>query len=143
MLSIAKNQWVRFFVFFLFITATVTSRLFQPQAEVPYSYMQFVSAHTSAVEKPGPIKGWNMIDGYPYGLYEYGISDEVFYKDQKCAFIRSAADPPAWPVAYGQLSQVFKAKQYREKRMRFSAVIKSDGVEMTSALLMWVTGPGQ
>jgi len=142
MLGIVKHQWVRFFVFFLSIAATVTSRLFQPQGEVPYSYMRFLSAHPSVTEKPGPIKGWNIMGGYPYGLYEYGISDEVFYKDQKCAFIRSASNAPARPVAYGQLSQVFKAKQYRDKRMRFSAVIKSDGAEMTSALLMLVAGPG-
>jgi hypothetical protein len=137
MLGIAKQQWVCFFVFVLSVSATVSSALFQPQAAMPF--MRFPSAHPSVAEKPGPIKGWNTMGWHPYDLYEYGISDEVFYKDQKCAFIRSAT---SGPVVYGLLSQVFKAKQYRDKRMRFSAVIKSDGAHMTSALLMTVEGPG-
>jgi len=76
--------------------------------------------------------------------YEYGISDEVFYKDQKCAFIKSTVDcPPGWPgqpYTFGELSQNFKAKQYRDKRMRFSAAIKSDGADLSAALFMSVEG---
>jgi len=140
MIGVAKRQWVRFFVFVFFISATVSSTLFQPHVQLPF--IRFPPAHPSIAEKPGPIKGWNTINSYPYGLYEYGISDEVFYKDQKCAFIRSASDRPPWRVGYGQLSQVFKAKQYRDKRMRFSAAVKSDGAQMTSCLLMAVSGPG-
>jgi len=138
MLGIAKQQWVHFFVFVLSIAATVSSALFQPQAEMP-----FIRTHPSVAEEPGPIKGWNTIRmAGRYRQYEYGISYEVIYKDQKCAFIRSASGGPDWPMAFGQLSQVFKAKQYRDKRMRFSAVIKSDGAYMTSALMMTVEGPG-
>ncbi len=101
-------------------------------------------SHPSVAEKPGPIKGWNIMRiGGPYRQYEYGISDEVVYKDQKCAFIRSASGRPDWRPIFGQLFQIFKAKQYRDKRMRFSAVIKSDGAYMSSALFMTVEGPGR
>jgi len=142
MLGITKHQWVPFVVIFLsIISATVTSDLFHSQTEVPF--MRFPTAPLSVAEKPGPIKGWLTV-AYPYGIYDYGISDEVFYKGQKCAFIRSGTDPgrPVWPWLQGQIFQVFKARQFRDKRMRFSAVVKSDGDHMTSALQMLVVGPG-
>jgi hypothetical protein len=102
--------------------------------------MRFPSAQPSVAEKPGPIKGWNAMNWYPGDQYEYGISNEVFYKDQKCAFIRSATDEP---FMFGELSQLFKAKHYRNKRMRFSAAIKSDVIDMSAALLMKVEGPSR
>jgi hypothetical protein len=140
MRNIAKHQWTHFLVVVLFLSATVSSAFFQHQAEVPI--MRFPSTSPSVAEKPGMIKGWNTLGWYPYGLYEYGISDEAFYNDQKSAFIRSVSGGPAKPVVYGQLSQVFTARQYRDKRMRFSAVVKSNGPHMTSALTMAVEGPG-
>jgi hypothetical protein len=99
----------------------------------------------SVTEQAGEIKGWNAVPSFsPCKKYEYGISDEVSYKDHKCAFIRSTADcPPDWPgmpPTLGGIYQTFKAGKYRHKRMRFSAAVKSEGTDVSAALFMFVTG---
>jgi hypothetical protein len=134
--QVSTRQWPLFGLFFL-IQAIASLTPGPPPVEVPFT--GFPSVQLSVAEKPGPIKGWNAMRWYPEEQYEYGISDELF-KDQKCAFIRSATDKPGAPYVYGQLSQMFKAKNYRNKRMRFSAVIKSDMIDMSAALLMMVQG---
>jgi hypothetical protein len=87
----------------------------------------------SFAETPGPIKGWNMFSwGWP--THEYGISDETFYENKNCAFIRSTVTTDFQSM--GDLQQKFKAKHYRNKRMRFSAAVKLEAVDMSAALKM-------
>lgn len=82
-----------------------------------------------------PIKGWRFMS-WRWAAYEYGISDEVFYEKKNCAFIRSVTDN----ATQCSLSQVFKANQYRSKRMRFSAAIKTESIDMSAALMMSIEG---
>jgi hypothetical protein len=138
--KVLKQQLLHFSLFVLLTSAIASLAPDQPLNELPLT--QFPSAWASVAEKPGPIKGWHTVMWYPDKQYEYGISDKVFYKDQKCAFIRSATGEPYGPYMFGELSQAFKAKRYRNKRMRFSAVIKSDVIDMSAALFMTVEGPG-
>jgi hypothetical protein len=79
---------------------------------------------------------------FPGIKYEFGVSDDVFYQDQKCAFIKcTGSNPyPGLPLTFGELSQGFDAKHYRNKRMRFSAAVKSQVVDMSAGLLMMVEG---
>jgi len=139
MRKVPKQQWPSFCILVLQISTIASFALGQLRVEVPFT--RFPSAQALIAENPGPVKGWNTLNWYPGKQYEYGISDEVFYKDQKCAFIRSATGESGNPSMLGQLSQIFKAKQYRNKRMRFSAVIKTDVIDMSAALLMMVEGP--
>lgn len=138
--KVPKPQGLSFSLIAILISAMASFSLGQRPLEVPFT--RFSPAQASIAEKPGPIRGWNAMSWYPFDQYQYGISNEVFYKGQRCAFIKSATDQPVEPSMFGQLSQVFKAKQYRNKRMRFSAVMKSDVVDMSAALLMSVEGPG-
>src|SRR5271170_2126773 len=99
-----------------------------------------------------PLKGWNWWGGFHGKDFEYGISDDLQYHGHKCLFIRSLqVDPPPTPPfphppmmpsfpATATLSQNFKADQYRGKRMKFSAVIKSEAPEGSAALTMSVNG---
>lgn len=138
--KVPKQQWPSFGLLVLLISTTTD--LFALGQQMRFRVMR----PPSAGEQPSTIKGWNTPIWYPYPWmqYEYGISDEVFYKDQKCAFIKSTVDwPPGWPggpYTFGELSQNFEAKQYRDKRMRFSAAIKSEGTDLSAALFMSVEG---
>ena len=85
-----------------------------------------------------PIKGWSA-SSWKWDGYEFGISDEVFYEKNNCAFIRSVT---ADSDTRGALSQEFKATQYRNKRMRFSAVVKMEAIDMSAALTMRVIDSG-
>ena len=101
-----------------------------------------------------PLKGWDWFGGFPRSDYEYGISEDVYYHGNKCLFIRSLdlpVDPttttafpgapfmPPFPLM-ATLSQAFNANQYRGKRMKFSAIIKSEAPEGSAALTMTISG---
>jgi hypothetical protein len=94
-----------------------------------------------------PLKGWSWLRPHFGNEYEYGISDDLNYHGHKCIYIRSLpANPPTTPpfpypfTAMATLSQIFKADQYRGKRMKFSGVIKSEAPEGSMALTMRVDG---
>ena len=128
-----KQQWSGLDLFLLLCAAA--SFVFVKGQEIPF--IPSKSAAAAVAETPTPIKGWHTVSWIPGDQYEYGISNEVFYKKHNCAFIRSAAEP----YMFGELSQTFKANQYRNKRMRFSAIIKSEVIDMSAALFMAVQGP--
>jgi hypothetical protein len=98
------------------------------------------------------LEGWNWWGGFHGKDYEYGISDDVHYHGHKCLFIRSLqVDPPPTPPfpllptvmphpPTASLSQTFNADQYRGKRMKFAALIKSEAPEGSAALTMNVNG---
>lgn len=94
-----------------------------------------------------PLKGWNWYGGFQEKEYGYGISDDLHYHGKKCIYIRSVLiDPPTTPPflypfpVVATLSQKFKADQYHGKRVKFSAVIKSEAPEGSAALSMSVDG---
>jgi hypothetical protein len=85
------------------------------------------------------MKSWIMAGSHP-GDYEKGIDREVSRNEQKCAFLRSSGSQPS---GFGTLMQIFKADLYRNKRMSFSGVVKSQDVEDWAGLWMRVDGPGK
>jgi hypothetical protein len=103
-------------------------------------------------ESPLTLKGWNWWSGFQGKGYEYGISDDLHYHGNKCLYIRSLpVNPPTTPAfpdtpimrpfdIMATLSQTFKANQYRGKRMKFSAAIKSEAPEGSAALTMSIDG---
>jgi len=92
------------------------------------------------------LKGWKWVDGYK--SFEYGVSDDVHYQGHKCLVTRYVGPPANPPFPYplpayratARLTQNFNAVQYRSKRMKFSAVIKSEGRQGSVALGMIVSG---
>jgi len=113
--------------------------------------LQMMFGHNSP---ESPLKGWNWFGSFRRPDYEYGISDDLHYHGNKCLFIRSLdlPDNPITTTAFpgppimlpfplmATLSQEFKANQYRGKRMKFSAIIKSEAREGSAALTMTISG---
>jgi hypothetical protein len=66
-----------------------------------------------------------------------GVDKSVTYGGKPSAYIRSAKPTPS---AFSTLMQMFTAVQYRGKRVRFSAQVKSDAVGKWAGLWMRVDG---
>jgi hypothetical protein len=71
--------------------------------------------------------------------YEARIDREEHYSGAASGFIASRSDRPS---GFGTLMQVFKADNYRGKRVRMTGYLKVEGVETWAGLWMRVDGPG-
>lgn len=83
------------------------------------------------------MKSWYMAGSHPAD-YEHGIDTNSTYEGKNVAYLKSVVDHAA---GFGTLMQWFKADDYRNKRMRFSAQVKSQGIEGWAGLWMRVDGP--
>ncbi len=83
------------------------------------------------------MKHWFMAGSHPND-YEQGSDSAVTYHGKNSGYLKASV---AQPEGFGTLMQMFKADQYRNKRMRFSAAVKSDGVESWAGLWMRIDGP--
>ncbi|HEX2034742.1 MAG TPA: hypothetical protein VHS99_11200 [Chloroflexota bacterium] len=85
----------------------------------------------------GTIKGWYLAGSHPWE-YEHGLAEDESLDGKRVAFLRCGADEPG---GFGTLMQMIAADEYREQRVRFSAVVKTLGVEGWAGLWMRVDGP--
>lgn len=85
------------------------------------------------------MKSWFLAGSHPQE-YEQGIDSSVTYHGKKGGYLKAKAVQLG---GFGTLMQMFKANDYRNKRMRFSAVVKSEGVEDWAGLWMRIDGPKQ
>lgn len=69
--------------------------------------------------------------------YETGVDDNILYNGKRSAFIKSIIEPT---TGFGTLMQSFKADAYRDKRMRFTAAVKTVDVSGWCGLWMRVDG---
>ncbi len=83
------------------------------------------------------IKSWFMSGDHPQD-YEQGIDTDVVLNNKKSAYLRSKG-PEA--EGFGTLMQTFKADAYLDKRLRFSAYVRSEDVENWAGLWMRIDGP--
>ncbi len=81
-------------------------------------------------------KGW-FVGGDAPQKYEMGLDPSVTYENRPCVTIQAGPDP----ADFGALSQTVKADAYRGQRLRFSAAVRSAGIENMAALFMRVGGP--
>lgn len=70
--------------------------------------------------------------------YEIGIDDRITYTNKRSALLKSVVDQAG---GFGTLMQSFKADAYRDKRVRFSAAVKTTDVTGWAGLWMRVDGP--
>ena len=63
--------------------------------------------------------------------YEAGIDPTAPYQGKNSGYIQSIGEELK---GFGTLTQMFKAAAYRNKRMRFAAVVKSERVEIWTGL---------
>src|SRR5438046_1062401 len=108
MIKFMKWQWPCLGLFLILFT--VAFFMFIKRQKIPFILSQLVPELVA--ETPILIKGWQTVFWFPGDQYEYGISNEVFYKKHNCAFIWSSTDEP---FMFGELFQTFNAKQYRNK----------------------------
>src|SRR5258706_16259320 len=83
------------------------------------------------------MKGW-MLTGSTPSNYECGIDDGERYQGKPSGYLRSSA---VEAEGFGTLMQTFKAEKYRNKRLRFSAMVKAESIENWTGLWMRVDGP--
>jgi hypothetical protein len=96
-----------------------------------------ISKGDGAESPPRKMKGWLLAGSNP-GDYEYGIGAEETYQGKPSGYLRSKA---AEAEGFGTLMQTFKAEEYRNKRLRLSAMVKTEGIENWAGLWMRVDGP--
>ncbi len=85
------------------------------------------------------MKSWFMAGSNPQD-YELGIDTNVTHNSKNNGYIKAKL---AEPRGFGTMMQMFKADDYLNKRMRFSAHVKSEGIEAWAGLWMRVDGPEQ
>ena len=81
-------------------------------------------------------RSWILAGDHPE-CYDYGV--EVQVDGKNAGYLRSKE---AWSEGFGTLMQIFKANEYRNKRLRYSARVKAEGIEEWAGLWLRVDGPG-
>jgi hypothetical protein len=82
------------------------------------------------------MERWFLAGSHPSN-YESGIDTKITYNAKNCGSIKCIVEEPK---GFGMLMQMFMADEYHNKRMRFSAVVKSERVEAMVGLWMRVDG---
>lgn len=82
-------------------------------------------------------QGWIRGGSHPQE-YEMGLNSEVVHQGQTSGRIH--AGPDADPEGFGTMMQMFKADHYIGKRLRFSAFVKSESVQVGAGLWMRIDG---
>jgi hypothetical protein len=85
------------------------------------------------------MKNWFMAGNNPKD-YEIGIDTNMAYNGKNSGYIKAKS---AEPGGFGTMMQMFKATDYLNKRMSFSAYVKSERIEAWAGLWMRIDGPDQ
>jgi hypothetical protein len=85
------------------------------------------------------MKSWFLAGSDPQD-YELGIDANVARNGKNSGYLKAKV---AEPRGFGTMMQMFGANAYLNKRMRFSAFVKSEGIEAWAGLWMRVDGPQQ
>lgn len=89
------------------------------------------------------------IEDIPYGWitagsnpkdYKFLLDTTIFHSGSACGLLASKKDKP---TGFGTLMQEFSADNYRGKRMKFSAFVKTKQVDGWAGLWMKIEGAGQ
>jgi hypothetical protein len=85
------------------------------------------------------MKSWFMAGSDPQD-YELGIDANAVRNGKNSGYIKAKV---AEPRGFGTMMQMFQANDFLNKRMRFSALVKSEGIELWAGLWMRIDGPHQ
>ena len=83
------------------------------------------------------MENWFLAGSHPQD-FEAGLDPTTRYQGKNSGYIQSIGEELK---SFGTLMQMFKADAYRNKRMRFAAVVKSRGIEVGAGLWMRIDGP--
>ncbi|KHF38795.1 helix-turn-helix transcriptional regulator [Halalkalibacter okhensis] len=84
-------------------------------------------------------RGWLPSGSNPFD-YEMGSDFKTVHGGRASGVIRSKKEQIS---GFGTMMQMFKAKKYRDKRMRFAAFVKAENVELWAGLWMRVDGEAE
>ena len=90
----------------------------------------------AADDKKGLPEGWFVTESSPQ-LYESGLDAQGPCEGQRSAWLRSTQETP---TGYGTFMQAFGAQSFRGKRLRFSAVVRTEDIKGWAGLWMRVEG---
>ena len=101
----------------------------------------FAASVPARAEEPPPAsktppKGWFVTESAPK-LYESGLDTDTPCEGPRSAYLRSLQPSPS---GYGTFMQAFDAEAFRGKRLRFSAVVRTEDVQGWAGLWMRVEG---
>ncbi|QKS73145.1 helix-turn-helix transcriptional regulator [Paenalkalicoccus suaedae] len=122
-----------------FETQESFSRAFKKRYQLaPGQYRRLLSHLTKQKEETGmvadqQIKGWVLSGSHPYN-YGIGVDRAVVHKGRASGYLKHTSTEEHG--GFGTMMQEFQAKHYREKRIRLSAFIKSEGVGVSAGLWM-------
>jgi hypothetical protein len=85
------------------------------------------------------MKSWFMAGSDPQD-YELGIDANAVRNGKNSGYLKAKV---AEPRGFGTMMQMFQANDYLNKRMRFSAFVKSEGIEAWAGLWMRIDGTHQ
>ncbi len=85
------------------------------------------------------MKSWFMAGSDPQD-YELGIDANAVHNGKTSGYLKAKVSEPR---GFGTMMQMFQANDYLNKRMRFSAFVKSEGIEAWAGLWMRIDGPHQ
>lgn len=80
-------------------------------------------------------KGW-FVTGDAPDKYELGVDPAITHAGRPCVTIKAGPEP----TEFAALAQMIKAEAYQDKRLRFSAAVRSTDLENRAALFMRVSG---
>ena len=83
------------------------------------------------------MESWFLVGSHAQD-FEAGLDPTTPYQGKNSGYIKSIVEELK---GFGTLMQMFKADAYRNKRMRFAAVVKSRGLEIGAGLWMRIDGP--
>lgn len=82
------------------------------------------------------MKSWYMAGSDPQD-YELGIDANMIRNGKNSGYLKAKV---AEPRGFGTMMQMFKANEYLNKRMRYSAFVKAEGIEGWAGLWMRIDG---
>src|SRR5687767_302578 len=85
----------------------------------------------SAQDNTSPSPRWFLAGSDPAG-FDSGVDQALIYEGKPSGFVKSKGQPSG----FATLMQVIKADNYRGKRLRLSAVVKTADVQRWSGLWM-------
>jgi len=101
-----------------------------------FSILEKLQGEPAKKREETSMKNWFLAGSHKHD-YEQGIDADTTFNGKKSAYLRSKGPEPE---GFGTLMQTFQASAYLNKRLRYSAYVKSEEVENWAGLWMRIDG---
>src|SRR5260221_5298339 len=121
----------------VFVFTTLLSAYMLETAQTSPLRRSVFSAPVLSSTEESAMESWFLTGSHAQN-YEACIDPTTPYQGKNSGYIKSIVEELK---GFGTLTQMFKADAYRNKRMRFAAVVKSERVAIWTGLWMRIDGP--